>query len=906
MFLVVVLFIYLPDAKSQRSITLSFKDSVNLTEGSNIVNNDLLLVNTSGSQQNVTIRLFAPPLWQLVGSDSIVVKLMPNETKVTPLNLIRTPLSLASWQAFGIHIKDSKGDVYRDSFFVRAPSVYKFALTTENQEIIIRDNTKKVEIDFAIANKGNTTESFSIAARNDFFYLSKMYQLSLKPGEEKKISIPLRITPIMRKSIKSKYIDVNAAGQHDKTNKLRFTFSRLSSHVLKNEFAYDVIPIELEAGIFWADNQSSYYTGISGGAKTKKGEDIRFSYRTKQLGIANTIESNVFSLEYKYKRWSVYAGALSDINSFFAFGQGLSITYKGKNQQESNFTTIFNYRRSIFKNDLVSGYHKYKIKGIGLKHTMAVNVDPVEKKGSLLLSNEVSLIDKNDKMVKLNFGVGQDHYMLKLPGMPKEVAGTLLGYNVLYRLKKIELSSDFLLAGNYYPGFNKGALIHNHTIRTFFKNFSVGLFYQYNKTKGYNYIFRDTVYNSDFFNFDVERYGVSLSTVVGKVSLLTSAGYFRQTLNASNSLPSYRFLELSSTYRISKFTSIILNSFNGFGAGRTFKDKQVWISSTSAAINSRHGGISAFYVRMPNSGFGNNRDTTNLVRETMNIRPYINLLFFKKLRINTGLNFSKSLFDNSVMIFNNMNISYIDLLSGWDISLMGNVPITSSNPDFSSLANNNVLLTVKKKLNLPVFFKRKFYDFKVVLFIDENLNNRKEATEIPLRDVVIKIGEDQLITSNAGIATYSNVEKKLYAIDLSKVYAPRGYIPKEGTLQFAQVAGNTVLEIPYQKGKVIAGKVDVILDSLSSMSLPFKAERIKVMVTDSSGNYYSTLTDSKGEYFINVPAGKYRVFLNEEAFTKEVRPVEMSFNVELGMTADEVVVNFEIRQKTRKVRFLNN
>jgi hypothetical protein len=289
----------------------------------------------------------------------------------------------------------------------------------------------------------------------------------------------------------------------------------------------------------------------------------------------------------------------------------------------------------------------------------------------------------------------------------------------------------------------------------------------------------------------------------------------------------------------------------------------------------------------------------------MSITPFVNLRFSRAFTGSVNYSVAKSLFDDVITTFAGVNLVYNNKRNGLYATLAGNLPVSNTSENFSALANNSVILSVRKDLSVPNIFKRKYYDLKIVLFKDENLNNKYDDGEEGINDVTINIVSQRMfITDRKGVAMFKNAEKKYYVIDVASTKAPRGYIPASGHLHYINLQKNGTLEIPYHKGKVIAGKVTVTLDSLTLKQ--FRADKLKVMAIDTLGNTYKSLTDANGNYFINVPPGWYKVSLNPDAYTKDLKPVQMFFIVDMNKPEDEQTVNFEIKENKRQIRFLNS
>ncbi len=895
---------------AQQDFSIQYKDSVELEDASREwISNDVIITNHQDKALKLSIAIQLPQYWQMAGKANQLLTIPAGQKLVFPINIIRSLKALASWQeAKIIFLNTDNNRIDTALFYLKSKAISLFLLEADEIEFTLDKEKKNLDIKVTVKNKGNVEELISINAKNLFFELNNTFSKKLQPGEEYTHTIPLRISNAILKTLDREELRVSVRNKELKTKTINLIINNDRSLVKANPSAYPIIPLVAEAGMFRNSGYSTFYVGAAGYIPLRGDKKINFSYRSRQLGIANTLEQNTFSLEYRTKNWRLYAGQLSDITSFFSFGQGVSVTYYSPKKAETNISAIFHYKANPYKNDVFSWSTKHKVGKLDLKQGIAVNSVPQDGMFAMIATNEIGLIKTKNLVLTADLNVGQNHYNFKLPVAAKERAGLAAGYTLNYEHKSFTLSSLLFKAGRNYPGNYAGIETQNHSLSfMLFNKLAVNPYYSYSSSNAATIFFRDTVFNSNFFDFDFEQYGIINTIKVGKATDLRFGGgqYRQRGNNLRAQLPKAQFFEVGATHIKGNIFRMSFTTNNGFNNSYGPKEEKIWISRTNFSVRYKIAGINAFYFRAPavqGGGFGGIMDSTKVVRETMNISPYINVMLFRRLNLGLNYNFFRSLYDKSLATSASVNLSYSNKRTGLELIFMGAIPVSNTSNNFESLANNGMQLTVRKSLNIPAPFKRKHYDLDIYLFEDMNLNGVMDESEGRLKNVVLTIAGRRFITDNRGMVGYKNIEKKVYFVDLSTVLAPRGFIPSGGTVQFANVERDTKIYYAYHRGKVISGKIKITLDSLSEKS--FTAEKIKVMAIDTAGNYYKTLANDKGEYYINVPPGKYKVTLNPEAFSKDLKPVNMFFWVETRESEEEETVNFEITENKRKIRFL--
>lgn len=889
-----------------KDITVSYKDSLESEEDLKFISSNIFFSNNNSSTAELIVTIQDTTGWKLIGGKIQTIKILPGTTRLISANFIKNANASAKWLPVQIIVIDKATNSSANyPLHLKSRPVKSFELTSLETDFYIRKETRFMELKYSVKNTGNIEDIIDVNIKNPFFNLNENKRLKLEGGEEYNGTINLKVTDLMKQKLVKEAVKISARGYRRKTV-LDLNVNRLLSSAKMHTSAYSTFPLELETGILKSFNQNSVYVGFSGEKVLKNGAKLKYGYRSKQLGIANQLEQNIFRMGYTTDKWSIYAGEMADMGYFNAFGQGFSVTHFYKKKLELGVRTIFHNKASPVKNDMGEVFVKHKIKKISLNHSLAINVNRPERRGSFILSTEAALLTTNSFLLKVKAAIGQDHFMVKVPGVPLEKAGSLLGYSLFYTLGKVSVSSDAQIGSNYLPGIFSGSNIQNHNLSVMLGKYALGLNYQRNDVQTKNFLFRDTIFNTAFFELNMERYGITVSRQFKKVNFSLGGGKFKQISTFNTQLPSYNFIDFSTTYRISQNLLVNLRSASGYNSSYGVKGEKVWVSNTSALLDSKFGGIRALYVKIPRILVGLSGTDSLADRETMSISPYVKLNLFQKTVVgNIGYSVARSSFDNNTISFITTSLNYQNKKNGYDIRLFGNIPVSATQSDFFQRGNSNFNVTIFKKLNVPIPFRKKYHTLKVRLYKDINQNKQFDADEEPIKSAIVRVGQNSFETDKSGDIYFKNIENAFYQVDLTSVSTDRGLIPVDGFRQFPEIKGhNKTIEIPYQKGKIIEGRIDIILDSFSSKK--FFAKGLKIIVSDTSGNYYLAFADEAGDFFVSVPAGRYKVSLNPEAFGTEIQPDKMEYILDIGKNEDITKVVFTVRQRSRQIIYLKN
>lgn len=881
---------------AQLPVALSFRDSLMAEERSPFLYNTLHFENRVGRAVQCNLAIQPPPGWMILGQQ-VSLQLAANEIRTIPLTLVRQARARSGWLPVTIVVTaNTDSDVY--NFKINTPAISNYAVAPAALQVECARDQETIAVPVSIRNLGTTTGLYTMVFKNQFLGLNQQVNAALQPGRDSVFycSVKLPERPWQGGVQKILVETYDTAGIS-----YSFTIDLLKiQSVIKNHPApYTTFPFEVETGFLQQEKEFSYY-GAFNGEFAIKNDKLSFFYRSKTYGIINKLERNVYGINYRSSHWDITAGQMQEGRYFFVNGRGGKIVYSPNEKTQVGISGAWHFDTSYFTNDNFSAFAKYHINKIGIKHTAAINTDNARQLNSYLLNNEFSVLNRNKLKLSLSAGAGMDQYTN--PAVTaKEKLALALGYSLTWQKDKWTLSSYLQKNDINYPGIGKGLETHFHSLKWQHNNYFIDGYYQSNVSV--SRLFRDTLYNSDLLTYNVEKYGVRGGWQNPQSSGIIGSGWLQQRGPSFGLLPEYLFTEISYSREMKKGRRLQVNSINGYTGSYSYKKDKIFFTTTSGSLALKYGGIKGFYIQTPIFDYTGDKSFLRYSK-TLLIGPYAQFTLLKNIRVNLQYNISQSLYDNSIKTGAGFNISYADRKRSMDINLIGMIPFSYSKaPDNPGLSTKYINLFIRKRLMLPVITKRKYHDLAVIPFNDRNNDGKKDGNEEALKNVQIDVNDIPFITDSAGRMLYRNADTGRYVLGFHHIKGIKGLVPARGSEQVVRLQSSTRMEIPFRKSKVIYGKVTVTLDSLNRSS--FSCANIRVTATDTAGRVYSMLTSKSGEYFLNLPAGIYVVSLNPEAFTASLKPVVMAFRADLGRE-DEAIINFEIRDKKREVRFLKN
>ncbi|HVI46113.1 MAG TPA: carboxypeptidase-like regulatory domain-containing protein [Chitinophaga sp.] len=886
-------------AQEDIAFAVTMKDSIIADRNADFLYNNISVINKGNQHLLLKNQLEAPEGWKLMApAQTLNIELPPGGQQLVPVVLMKLHHAAAGWLpvVMKLSIQGLKPAVYR--FYVKANPVCSFRITPLKELIQLQGNNDAIKIPVRIKNTGTVSSLYTAGFRNNRLEVNHAVTIRLKPGTDTIYTFALRLGEQVWRQLRRERISIDITDTTGVSYQQHTDLERIQHTLKERPSPYQVFPLYVESGSMQWGDQFSYF-GAARGELMLGRNRLGFFYRSKQYGLGNTLEQNIFGVSYQTKKWDIYAGHLSGIRYFFTYGNGFRINYRPAGKTEISLSAVKHNRISIYKNNNVTGSIRYPLKQMSVLHAVSVDIDRAKKYNGYLLYNEVQVFSKEKISLQVNAGIGKVQSTSKRLPLREERPGGAWGYVFGYRGKHLELSSFVQYNSQFYPGLNKGLIIHMHDVNWKFGSNVVGIFYQYNHSDVTT--LRDTIYNTDALKFDMARYGVRYSRN-GKGTCSVSGGIMKQSQGFSGSMPEYAFMELLLKMNAGKIFSLMINATGGYNNAYGTDRKQVLVTNTNISLSRGNMGIKGYFMQMPVFDIMGHR---NFLRynQTLLVGPFAGFSFLKHIRANVYYNFSKSLYDNSISNRVGCNVSYSHPRNGLTLNCTAVLPLQSSGPAPNGLNERYVNVSVNKRFNIPLFFRKKYSTLNLISFSDVNGNGIKEPSEKPIGDLQVDINNIPFITDEKGNISYKNISQGEYQLDFRRISNIRGLVPAAGLSQRIQVKNDITVMLPFRKSRVISGNVTVSADSLGKSQ--FSRGNIKVTASDSSGLIYSTLTNDTGDYFLNVPAGKYVVSLNPQAFDGKIKPRQMSYVADVNRDTT-VVINFEVIDKSRRIRFFNS
>ena len=229
----------------------------------------------------------------------------------------------------------------------------------------------------------------------------------------------------------------------------------------------------------------------------------------------------------------------------------------------------------------------------------------------------------------------------------------------------------------------------------------------------------------------------------------------------------------------------------------------------------------------------------------------------------------------------------------------GDTPNTSFGKTVNS--NLNIGFSLRKTFGIPIPFLKDFAsNASFIAFLDINGNGVKDNDETLLNNVVIKLGNNEVISNANGEALMDKVPNGKYLVNILPLEKLEGWFPNVSDSLL--IAKNQIHAIPFVRGVKIYGDVIVDLQKIAvADEKPLDLSRIKITATNSNSKIYNTLTDNKGHFEFYLPNGNYIVNMDEGILDSNLRLSKNNIPVSLKESQDGIYISFYVIEKRRKV-----
>jgi hypothetical protein len=888
---------------SDAVVRVSYTDTLYCTPKSSILSNNISLTNLTDQPLSITVLSTASKGWKCLSAKATFT-IPAQSKKVLPVSSIKQANQLAAvWSDVEILVVSAdKKSALRYKYHIKNSLVTKYSIRNSGaSEIYYFNKNEKKEIKFTLRNDGGQPINYKVKWGLSTYGASDQKTLQLQAHQDTVITYTIRLDESIIKRLKNDVFQVSIVDDSNNAQKINYNLWYTAQTSTEHKSAYNYIPLKVEAGGYMRGEQRFAYLDLAADVDMGKQRMLSMSYRTQEYTTLNYNQKDVFQVYYDSKHWRAYVGQAQKITDFRVAGNEASLTAKFGKKSAASVWVMQPYEATRANNshEQTGASLHYTIGKVSLEHQFAATVDSNHNLDAAILFNRLNILSRKYARIGLSYGIGFDS--LNYYGLQNRIntdAGSSYGLNFSSSYKAFTLSANIFQSTANYPGLNRGSQRRDGSLGIKVSRLLSFAPYYTSSVITNNYSV-DTLLNTNRLDYNMQRYGLRTTISTKKLNLSVSAGYYKNT--SSSNLPRFQYADLGLSYRNDKSLMLVVNSQNGLAENSEGRNN-VWFNSTLISVSSKWVQLMGSYFRFPNES----SDDTIAARSSME-NMYLSLGYPINLlnRISGHVSYEVALYSMNSVITHNIsaNINFRLPDNSFYVRVMGSIPVYNvSSDNAGNLFNRNYIqLTLGKTFNVPVITRKKYYDLNLKLYYDQNSNNIKDDSEQVLEKAFVRVDQRLFVTGKRGSICLNNLDPGPYSIDYSKAQVSNGFIPSQGYTETINLSRDTVVDVPFKKGKIITGTVNFVLDSLSNLRP--KMDGIKVIIKENNSVIGYTMTDNTGAFSITIPSGIYSVSLNPDAFNDKFKPVQLSFNVDVTKVERESV-QFTVIQKKREMRIL--
>ena len=933
-FLFALIALFLSPISAQKKINLKFTTpEVEFLRG-DAVSNILKVTNLDSSEIPFTLTISHPDKWQILGDKFKVYTLNPNDSLFLPVRLI--PLGkikgntkyIINAYIFDLEINQP---ISSTNFYVKKPKYSNWEITAEpGSKLYLKNGENQINFGFNVHNLGteeenvnldiytNKVNSIVITDTNSKPLKSLTSYYSLGSLEDSSVIYSAKLTETIRNF---KRRDLNQLNPENKLIKYHI-FAKSGQSILsnvktkkssmveiihlpnsrkENPFPKLTLPLTVDANfnnlLSLTPTMSLFLNG-----RTTLPNQARLTYNTQAFlstSFNPSLESIFLNIGY-YK--NNYGIKLGNVGGGIGYGgRGMSASYRFNNK--FNIGTYLSFTPRVFQSNFTT---------VGLNSSYKANnhLFLTGNYAHSFGSQGLNSADFFKASVNLNFLKNHSIYFAPLlirTQSPLQPDSSVLTYNLTagYKVKYLNNKATTSFNTNTNMG-NSGAfgiLASSNRFLSHMSNFVIN--------KKWNISLQNNYQNRD-----------SLSVLLPRLVNFTNRININGTVNNKPFRPSifYNYVQYAYnsfvnrgviyTASRSDFQKHTLFTFN-FQAGfkkklndPTAQDKFFFLSYFlyryrvwTANLRYGFGSISVFDLI----------NSTNPLTNTQSLALTLNHQYqFKNPRwvlenIITYRTERSSNRNSITMVPQIYHLTKNDLRLSVSPGVFWN-SISNNNSEFPAKTNSSFILNfaLKKQVGIPVPKAKKLYTTtKFCAFVDNNGNHKKDENESFLENIVVGLGNNELITNENGEATMHNVFKdSIYNLSVFALENLKGFFPYYESKYYP--FQDSVLLIPFVKGVKVYGELYIDRDN-STEVFDLAYDLSKIRVSAYNGQDIHTLTDVNGKFSMYVPYGAYTISLDKKVLGTRFRILENDIKLNLDEGTESVFVSFYLVEKRRKV-----
>lgn len=913
LFIVLFSSIYINAQKTESNVTMEIEQESSASR-SRILNIVVAVQNFGSSNFSGKIQFESPKGFKIISGEEPIIELKANEKKYLPVRIIIQSDAKAGSSPIKFKLLNQLGILITERTIEHIIEVNNdLSLTVLNAPIYRSSSLESLSIKVRVNNSGNISQDITLVCKipdpeNGNQFIEQQALINVK----KDSTFVFTYQPSKGLSKQSNfYINISGFRNPDKEilNTASVFVQNISSEQKYQDPQYNNFARDTKNHITTSyrkvgDNIDMYQLIGSGGFNLPSG----FLYMRGNISFLNSqqqplVTNTNITLQQGKNEYTI--GSVNKLLEMTLVGRGVEYSHTFKKDTKLEIGLVDQNFNLIEKNNFLKNGYGFFTKGTLNANNSSRNIsaayiyryDPFEKSKHSILGTETNYaFDKIWSMnAKVNAGLSSyETQDLTKPSFSAES-------NYIGAIKDYNLSGNYFFSSGYYPGNRRGSTQLQQNISKNYKN--------------YNFFG-----NVSYSNFSPKYYFLNLpqTSENTRIELGTK---FPRVKNFSFGL-FYQFQNENSNSYSNFFGGWMNRELQDLTAHRLVEQIS-WGSheTKQAAVFTFETGIVKYplddeqrFQMKINGNYGFKNFNINAIYQSGSY--YLSEFAFSYLA-NKDVDYKKltvSLFYNNDLIKDKLNVStglsYVDdIMYGKSPSAFFNAKYNSKNFNVfmnSSWYNysvgalkNNILtleLGVTLKLRNTLLSPDKKAKIQVFTFYDENNNNIFDMGEKPANGYIVNINNIALKTTADGTATYKSVPFGKYKL---KQFIQQGWYYDE--TDFNVDSYKYLLNIPLHQNGTIQGKISFDYNANTALEFERRASSVAFKIIKENDVIQTIGSDDEGKFSSFLPTGAYTIAIDESTLPGNTYSETKSFDINVKAGEMVTIPDFIIKVREKKV-----
>lgn len=908
---------------------------VSFTNG-RAVTNKLIVYNSNDIKKTISVNVSHPESWKFLGDKFKVYEIKPLDTIFIPIRVI--PLGTVKGgtkYVIGCIVRDIDKNMAIASayFYVKKPKSFNWKISSiPSKQFYLKNNQTEVDLAFKILNLGNDDDEINFRIKsnpldNIIFLDSNNEETNNEHYFElaQQMDTTIEFKAKVQNDIRNfKYVGVNfediidvrksysifANAQTDVLSTSKYVRNggikmiKLPNKIKINPFSSTCMPLTIEANI---SNINSRFPLINllGRGNMLFGDSKILTYNS-QFFISslspNPLRNSLIQFGFNTPKYNIQAGNFS--TPFGFSGRGLSGRYNfnpkitvgafstltppstGQNYFTMGLTSIYRPNRITNFNTIIG-----RSTGLGNNqnrdYTYFTNISNFQ----IFPSQRISL---QGNIALASNSATQSNTLIRIGA---GYNGAFFNHRLNIGLSSFYSNGNPLFIGNTSAGINSFGSTISYK---FNKDWTVTYMANNNQRGSFGSFSSYNVFsNRLLINGKVLGKPFSPSLTYNFITLGTNRLYNRSINYGTSQISIFKNTKISGYFILGQKNEIGINS----GAPRPFFSTNLRASYRVWVLNLRHSrgsmSISEFLFN-DEINLQGNITSLSLIHQYQFKNPRLILENNITIRTNNFPNRNTAIQIFPQLYYYTKNNYRLMLNPGFFTRLSRSPLETIGGPKRDINISSIISLGIKKSIGIPIpSAKIKYKSLKFKCFIDANGNHKKDKDEKLIENVVIRMGNEEIITNKDGEAQLINMFcDSNYIMEIFALEDLKGYFPYYKNKFYCN--NDSTLAIPFVKGVKVYGEVYIDRDvNQRNFNTNFDLNNIRISAFNGLNIY--TLTNPKGEFEMYVPYGEYTISMDNAVVGSKFKILNNNIKLGLNEGSESVFVTFYLVEKRKKI-----